>query len=442
MKIKFLLYIFLPFLIGCNLDQKQLNRINPKEYWGENPWPEIRKKRINKLLPNAMQEAKVDCWLVICRENNNDPLADHIGGENAGGNAVFLFYNDNVGFHSKVFSPTGESTALDELNIHDEVVSVPRGVSSINLAIDFIKNKNFETIAINSSTTNSIADGLSFTQRKQIENLLGKDFKKIISSTELVYNWLSVKLPEEVAILTKAAKLTAEFQIEAYKTVIPGKSTDADIAKFLKQKMLDYGVKDGWSPDQNPNVNSGPDRGHSHATNKIIMPGDVIQIDFGIKVYDRWVSDIQRFAYVLKNDEVKAPENIQFYWESGKAGNRAALNAMKPGVKGVDVDKAQRVLMKKAKSEFVMWSTGHPVGYVAHDVGPNLGGSQSTHVRPASEKRLKEGMTFAFDGFHAWKLSDTNLKTISVEEMAVITKDGARYLTKPQENLILIPIRN
>ncbi len=442
MKIKTLLYVSLIFLIGCTTKQKQLKEIDPSTYWGKNPWPEIRKKRINKLLPNALQEAKVDCWLVLCRENNNDPLADHIGGENTGGSAVFLFYNDDRGFHSKVFSPIGESTALDELNIHDQVVSVPRGNSTIDLAINFIKNKNFETIAINSSTSNSIADGLSYTQRKEIENLLGKDSKKLISSSELVYNWLSIKLPEEVAILTKAAKLTAEFQIEAYKTVIPGKSTDADIAKFLKQKMLDYGVKDGWSPDQNPNVNSGPDRGHSHATNKIIMPGDVIQIDFGIKVYDRWVSDIQRFAYVLKNDEVKAPENIQFYWESGKAGNRAALNAMKPGVKGIDVDKAQRILMKKAKSEFVMWSTGHPVGYVAHDVGPNLGGSQSTHVRPASEKKLKEGMTFAFDGFHAWKLSDTTLKTISVEEMAVITKDRARYLTKPQENLILIPSKN
>jgi len=353
MKIKFISYIFLFILIGCNSGKKEEDTIIPSEYWGENPWPEIRKKRINKLLPNALQEAKVDCWLVLCRENNNDPLADHIGGENAGGDAVFLFYNDDGGFHSKVFSPIGESTALDELNIHDEVVGVSRGVSSINLAIDFIKNKNFETIAINSSTTNSIADGLSFTQRTQIESLLGKDSKKLISSSELVYNWLSIKLPEEVAILTKAAELTAEFQIEAYKKVIPGKSTDADIAKFLKQKMLDYGVKDGWSPDQNPNVNSGPDN-------------------------DRWVSDIQRFAYVLKNDELKAPENIQFYWDSGKAGNRAALSAMKPGVRGVDVDKAQRILMKKAKSEFVMWSTGHPVGYVAHDVGPNLGGSQST----------------------------------------------------------------
>ena len=99
-----------------------------------------------------------------------------------------------------------------------------------------------------------------------------------------MYNWLSIKLPEEVKILTKAAQITADWQVEAYKQVIPGKSTDADIAKFLKRKMAEYVVTDGWAPDQNPNVNSGPDRGHSHATDKVIMPGDVIQIDFGIKL--------------------------------------------------------------------------------------------------------------------------------------------------------------
>ena len=86
-----------------------------------------------------------------------------------------------------------------------------------------------------------------------------------------------------------------------------------------------------------------------------------------------------------------------------------------------------------------MWSTGHPVGYVAHDVGPNLGGSQASHVRPASEKQLKAGMTFAFDGFHAWKLDDGATKTISVEEMAVVNENGATYLIEPQEELILIP---
>jgi Xaa-Pro aminopeptidase len=440
---KFAFLFFLIFLtISCSKESANNEKINPLELWGENPWPEIRKKRINRLLPKALKNAAVDCWLVICRENNNDPLADHIGGENAGGTAVFLFYTDSKGFHSLVFSPSGEATALDELDIHHKVVSVDRAVSAVSLAAEFIKNQQFKKIAINSSDTNSLADGMSFTQRIELESLLGKDAEKLVSSAELVYEWLSIKTHEEVEILTKAAQLAADWQIEAYKQVVPGKSTDADIAKFLKKKIAEYGVTDGWASDQNPNVNSGPDRGHSHATNKVIMPGDVIQIDFGIKLYNRWVSDIQRFAYVLKNNEKQAPKEIQFYWESSKAGNRAVLAAMKPGVKGVEVDSTQRVLMDLAKSEYVMWSTGHPVGYVAHDIGPNLGGSQASHVRPASEKKLKEGMTFAFDGFHAWKRKDGTIKTISVEEMAVITKDGARYLIPPQEELILIPKKN
>jgi Xaa-Pro dipeptidase len=144
---------------------------------------------------------------------------------------------------------------------------------------------------------------------------------------------------------------------------------------------------------------------------KIIQPGDVIQTDFGIKVHDRWVTDIQRFAYVLKDGETRAPDDIQHYWESAKRGNRVAMQAMRPGVKGIDVDRAQREVMEEAGSAFVMWSTGHPVGYVAHDVGPNLGGSQATHVRPDSNRLLKEGMTFAFDGFHSWELPTGGMKT-------------------------------
>lgn len=125
--------------------------------------------------------------------------------------------------------------------------------------------------------------------------------------------------------------MTADIQVEAYQQLIPGTTTYADIANFLKQKMSEYGVKDSWVSNQNPNVNSGSDCGHSHATDKVIMPGNVIKIDFGIKLCDRWVSDIQRFAYVLKEEETKASEDIQYFLESEKAGNIAALAAMKRG---------------------------------------------------------------------------------------------------------------
>ena len=413
--------------------------INSKANAEDSPWPEIRKQRINQLLPNALKAANVDAWLIVCRENNNDPLADHIGCENAGSPAAYLFYFNKGTFHSVAYSPSSEAKALDELNIHEKVISVPRSVSALKYAAEFIKKQPFERIAINVSDLNAQADGLSHSQYKQLASLLGaKQTAKLVSSEEVVYQWLSIKLPAEVEIMKEAAMLSAKWQLEAYKTIVPGKTTDADVAKFLKAKMKARGVTDAWAADQNPNVNSGPDRGHSHSTNKVIMPGDVIQIDFGVKLYNRWVSDIQRFAYVLKEGETSAPANIQQYWVNARNSGFAAFNAMKPGVKGIDVDQAQTVLMNKYNSEPVPWSTGHPVGYVAHDTGPNLGGSRSVQVRPAAHRKLKEGMVFAFDGFFSWPLNNTEFKTISVEEMAVITKNGAEYLIPPQQNLVLV----
>lgn len=275
-----------------------------------------------------MQATKVDVWVVICRENNNDPIADYIGGENAGGTAAFLFYFDENGFHSKVYYPEGEAKTLDELDIHDEVVYVKRGELAIEQSAQFLMSGSFNSIAVNSSSTNSMDDGLTWTQRKEIENYLGNKADRLVSSTELIYEWLSIKLPQELEIMKKAA-LTAQWQIEAYNQVVPGKTTDVDVARFLKAKMVEYGVTDAWTPDQNPNVNSGPDRGHSHATNKVIMPGNVMQTDFGIKLYNRWVTDIQRFAYVLEEGKIETPSEILNYWEAGKAGNRAAYAAKK-----------------------------------------------------------------------------------------------------------------
>lgn len=425
---------FYLLLWSCQTPKSEIN--NP--FSGPSPWPEIRKERIQKLLPQAMQAAEVTAWLILCRENNNDPLAEHIGGENAGGTAAFIFLLEEGKINSIVFSPVGEATALRDLGIHDEVISVERGQSAISQAASYLSEKGIKKLAINSSSSDELSDGLSYTQRKALEEAFGNNLPEMLSSEELVYEWLSVKLPAEVEIMRKAAQLTADWQIEAYDQVIPGKSTDADIARFLKAKMATYGVSDGWAPDQNPNVNSGPDRGHSHATEKIIMPGDVIQIDFGIKVYGRWVTDIQRFAYVLKEGESKAPDDIQRYWENSKGGSRIALAAMKPGATGYDVDMAQRDFMKEKGSLPVMWSTGHPVGYVAHDAGPSLGGAQEGRSPwPAALKPLKEGQTFAFDGFFAWKIPGGE-KTMSVEEMAVVTADGAEYLITPQEELILI----
>jgi Xaa-Pro aminopeptidase len=404
-------------------------------------WPSIREERIRTLLGPAMQRAGVDAWVVLARENANDPIAAHIGAENAGGLAAFLFFLDDDGsLESLAISPETESTALAEVTPLDSVRAVARGTSMYEHVAEELAARSPRRIAINSSTRN-IADGLSWTQRNALERALGPELSgRLVSSEEVVIEWLSVKLPREVDIMRRAAELTERLELEAYAAVVPGVTTDADLARFLKRRMAELGVEDGWAPDQNPNVNSGPDRGHSHATDKVIRPGDVIQTDFGIRVHGTWVTDIQRFAYVLGPGESAAPQEVVERWSHAREGSRAAFDAMRPGVTGWDVDRAQREVLDRHASIPIIWSTGHPVGYWAHDVGPRLGGAVGG-APPADDaaRVLRPGQTFAFDGFFGWPQDDGTTKTISVEEMVVVTEEGAEWLIPPQEEWILIP---
>ncbi len=407
---------------------------------GDNPWPQIRKERIEVLLPRAMERVGVDAWLVLCRENANDPLALHVGGENAGRTAAFLFLIKGGAVHSVAFSPVGEATALKDIGLHDEVVVLERGQDAIAAVACRLRKLDPSSIAVNSSAA-GVADGLSFTQHRTLVKALGPDLEgRLFSSQGLVEEWLSIKLPAEIEILREAALLTERLEREAYATVVPGTTRDSDLGRFLKKRMHELGVDDAWAPAQNPNVNSGPDRGHSHATDRVIRHGDFIQTDFGIKVHGVWCTDIQRFAYVLAPGETAPPKDALEKWENSKGGSRAAFGAMRSGVRGYDVDAVQRAFMEQAGSEHVMWGTGHPVGYWAHDMGPALSGAQ----RPgppsgASLRVLEPGQVFAFDGFFSWSLAEGGTKTLSVEEMAVITESGAEWLIPPQEELILIP---
>ena len=438
-----LLIIALYATSGCTAPSTQTDSQTVTDQpFPDNPglWPSIRQERIRTLLGPAMARAGVDAWIVLARENANDPIASHLGAENAGGLAAFLFFADAEGnLESLAISPETEATALSEVSPLDDVRSVPRGTSMYAAAADELRNRNPRSIAVNNSSRN-IADGLSYTQRVALEEALGSTLSsRLVSSEEVIIEWLSVKLPQEVEIMRRAAKLTEQLEIEAYEQVVPGETTDADVARFLKTRMAEFGVVDGWAPDQNPNVNSGPDRGHSHSTEKVIMPGDVIQTDFGIRVHGMWVTDIQRFAYVLRPGESEAPPEVKARWEHAREGSRAAKAAMRPGVRGWDVDLAQREVLQRHGSIPIIWSTGHPVGYWAHDVGPRLGGAAGGAAPSGDAAReLRIGQTFAFDGFFGWTREDGTTKTISVEEMVVITEDGAEWLIDPQEEWILV----
>lgn len=230
-----------------------------------------------------MQLARVDAWVVVCRENANDPLAAHVGDENAGGTAAILFLLKGNQVRSLAITPWGEAVGLRELAVHHEVISLDQPGDVWKTLAHQLRSAAPLRIAVNCSSRN-IADGLSWSQRRELEKALDEEMaERLVSSEVLMSEWLSVKLPAEVEIMRRAGALTVQLQLEAYARVMPGKTRDSDVARYIKDRMKELGVGPAWSPDQCSSVNSGFPRGHAGPSDKVIQPGDFIPTDFGIK---------------------------------------------------------------------------------------------------------------------------------------------------------------
>jgi len=404
------------------------------------PWPEIRRERIEKLLPLAMDAARVDAWVIFCRENHSDPLARHVGGEHAGRLTAFVFSRGPDGLESHVIAPATEVITLGERLTHAKVVAGSAGQSPFELVAAHLRGRNPSAIAVNKSEL-TVADGLTATQYEQLVGALGPDLAgRLTSSEELVHRWLAVKLPAEIEIMRKAGALTSLLEYEALDAVVPGTTTNLDLQRHLRRRVEELELGHAW--EDNPGIQSGLDRGRGSDAKRVIVAGDVIDIDFGIKVYDTWCTDVQRFAYVLAPGETTPPPEIRKAWNAARESSRRIVAAMRPGVAGWEIDRVQVEWMEEQGSLRHWAGTGHSVGYWAHDVGPSISGfSKDGRPRGAAARILEPGMVFAFDGNFVWPAEDGGQKgtrSITLEEMAAVTAGGAAYLTPMQEELVLI----
>ena len=430
--------------LGCSApaDQAVEGRIErlAAELREGNPWPEIREERIRTLLPGAMDAAGVDAWVVLCRENANDPLAIHVGGESAGGAAAYLFFRSTEGVERVIIAPSSEVITIRERSPNSRVEARERGQDLFELVADELRAAGAQAIAVNRSDL-AAADGLTATQDAVLRAALGPTLaSRLTSSQELVIRWLGVKIPAEIAIMRKAAELTDLIEREAFLAVVPGQTTNGDLHQRIRDRIEGLGLDHSWRG--NPGITTGLDRGRGSDLARLIKPGDLINIDAGVTVYDTWHTDIQRFAYVLAPGESAAPEQIQHSWETAKLSSRKMLEAMRPGVKGWEVDRVQ-IEWQRERGSLRHWaSTGHPVGYWAHDVGPSIGGYDTgTPPRGNQLRELEPGMMFGYDGNAVWPAEDdgvTGTKSITIEEMGLVTENGGEYLCEPQEDLVLI----
>lgn len=380
-----------------------------------------------------LEEKRIDLWMTFVRETSGvrDPVLNLIlgPGDLTWESALILTRS------GKRIAILGrlEAEAVGRLGIYDEIV--PYDTAFSQPLHETLARLNPAQIAVNYSHNNVHADGLSHAMYLKLSNYL-KDtpFAGQLASAEAIISALrGRKTRAEVERIRRAVQITADIFDQTFKSIRVGQ-TEKEIGALMHTLMQEKGVGPAWPLESNPAVNSGPDSpmGHSGPTDIQVRPGHLLHFDFGVKS-EEYCSDIQRMAYVLRPGETQPPDEVLHGFATIRSAIENLRTALKPGVKGVEMDAIARQTVTKAGYPEYMYGTGHQLGRVAHDGGALLGplwekygDEPNQSVEAGNVYTIEPGLAVPGYGY------------IGLEEDVLVNPGGAEYLGPPQDKLILL----
>lgn len=264
------------------------------------------------------------------------------------------------------------------------------------------------------------------------------------SADSIIYSIMDRKTDEDIKYMRIAANRALQIIEDAFKRVKIGMTEKQIVRLFhdIFNKKPEYfklkGIVDenfSWEKSSCPIVLIGPNLskgGHSLASDMALRPGDTIYFDFGVSIVlkngKKYVSDIQRMGYALKDDEKCAPREVEKVFNILVQAIGLGIKNCTPEKRGYEIDEIVRNYIVSSGYPDYNHSTGHPVGEVVHGTG--------TSLAPKGYKRSN------------FFLQEKGIYTIepriqinnggSIEEMVLVTKNGGETLCPPQKCLYFI----
>ena len=227
-----------------------------------------------------------------------------------------------------------------------------------------------------------------------------------------------VKDANELAILRDAAAY-ADYAIEVGVSEIAEGKTELEILTAIELALKKKGIS---HMSFDTMVLSGPKTASPHGKpgDRKIQKGDFVLFDLGV-IYKGYCSDITR-TVAFGEPSTKQKE----VYETVRKAEQAAVDAVKPGVKAMELDKIARDIITEAGyGEFFTHRLGHGLGISVHEF-PSVTGN--------NEMELIEGMVFTIEP----GIYDPSITGVRIEDDVVVTKDGVDVLTKYPEELVIV----
>lgn len=397
--------------------------------------------RFDNFLPQLMDRANIDMWLVISREYNEDPVMKTMLPAtwlNARRRTILVFYRNQA-------KNTIEKLAVARYDVGKNISSAwdkEKQPDQWQRLLEIIQERNPERIGINISDHFGIADGLVHTDYQALKEILPEALEsRLVSAEKLAVGWVETRTPKEMELYNLLVQTTHDIIDEAFskKVITPGVTSTDDVVWWMRQKVTDLGLETWFHPTidiqrSNEALKSHIESFSKAKEKKVIQEGDLLHCDFGI-TYVTLNTDCQQHAYVLKAGETEVP---MFLKEAFQKGNRVQDIFTGNFVTGKTGNEILLKSLTEAKSEGLRPSIyTHPLGTYGHSAGPTIGMWDSQGgVKGTGDYPLYPNTVYAIElnttvFIEEW---DKDVR-IMLEEAGFYGTNGFRYVNRRQEEI-------
>ncbi len=253
---------------------------------------QIRTDKFDLVLPEVMRENNINMWIITNREGDYDPLYPDMGGGYTSNNGYYVFTDSGEGrIERAALGISGyllkEGGSYDYFGSHTELKS-------------YVEARDPKTIGLNFSKNFGGADGLSYSERLELAEVLGKKYeKRFVSAEKLTSDFRSRRVATEIAAFAQAGELSYLIAEKAFSNEIitPGVTTLEDVAWWMKEQQFKNNLETSFGM---PSVYiTGPEGIVATSSDRIIQRGDILMLDWGVGLMN-FYTDMKRMAYVLK----------------------------------------------------------------------------------------------------------------------------------------------
>jgi Xaa-Pro aminopeptidase len=332
---------------------------------------EMTRLRFDTILPLAMRETGFDMWIILCHEDNHDPVF----------NTLIPWQCWAPILQMVVFYDPGPEQAIERLNISltnmmglmTTTWTLKEGVDQWARLREIVEARNPRRIGINESSVIWGADGLTASLKARLIETLGPELSSRLESAEkLAIRWLETLIPQELDLYGQACAIAHQIIKTCFsrQVITPGVTTGEDVQWVYWQIANDLGLPVSFSPYFGI-YRSNENKARWGEEDRVIRPGDMLHCDVGVK-YLRLLTDHQEVAYVLRPGETEAPQGLRDGLAQANRLQEIFTGTWQQGLTGNEI-LTKALATARAAGLYKPKIYSHSLGYLLHEPGPLMG---------------------------------------------------------------------